>query len=391
MALPEVDVLLPVHKARRTLPYALADVLAQRGVAVRVLAVLDRPRAGEVDDGTAEWLEHAARREPRIVVLPGPGAGLAAALQLGLEAVRAPLLAHMEADDRSAPDRLARLHAALTQSPAPGPAERVLDAVVCRAAQFGARSPGMRRYLDWQNALLSHEDMARERFVEIPALHQTGLYRTAAVRACGGYLAASRDEKHAASRVAWPADIDFWMRWFEGGDEQGREAGGRVLRRVVKLPRVLYRWRQHASQQTRGGGSHSLATLRACKAHYLARHLGVSRSGATGGTGPSAEISSRASHRQRRDVAFLSTGQTLVDWEAALAAVGVRPVLAREWRPGRPLPAQALPETGVPRGPQGPLLLAAYGSPVARERLRAALAAALGRPAREPQELLFTA
>ena len=62
-------------------------------------------------------------------------------------------------------------------------ADRSLAAVTSRVAQFGARTPGMRRYLDWQNALLDHEVMAGQRFVEIPALHQTGLYRTAAVRA----------------------------------------------------------------------------------------------------------------------------------------------------------------------------------------------------------------
>jgi hypothetical protein len=321
---PRIDVLLPVLRARRTLPSALGDALGQLGVDVRVLAIVDRPADG--DDGSADWLAERARQEPRLTVLDGPGRGAGAALTEGLARSGAGLVAHMEADDRSAPDRLIRLHEALE-------ADRSLAGAVCRAGQFGARTPGMRRYLDWQNGLLTHEQMARERFVEIPALHQTGLYRREALGQAGGY----------DPRGPWPADIDFWLRWFE------HEL------RVAKLPRVLYRWRQHAGQSTRGGTSHALATLRAAKARYLAREL----------------------RRRERPVLLLSTGATLQAWREALAAEGIEPVACRHWRPGEPPPLPA----GAP-----PLVLAAYGRPGVRARLSAALAGL-----REPPELLFTA
>jgi glycosyltransferase involved in cell wall biosynthesis len=310
---PRIDVLLPVRLARRTLPSAAGDVLAQRGVDLRLLAVVDAGPDG-ADDGSRDWLEALAHRDRRVLVLEGPGRGVGAALDLGLAAVQAPLVAHMEADDRCAPDRLARLAAALD-------ADAALAGVTCRVAQFGARTPGMRRYLDWQNGLLTHEAMAAERFVEIPALHQTGLYRAAALRALGGY----------APRGDWPADIDVWLRWFE-----------HPTLRVAKLPRVLYRWRQHAAQSTRGGGTHALSRLRACKAHYLARLVGG------------------------RPLRLISTGETLRAWRAALAAAGARVAAADEWRPGR----------SVPPAPRGALSVAAYGMPGVRGRLRAALAAA---------------
>ncbi|HEX5009757.1 MAG TPA: hypothetical protein VFY71_05095, partial [Planctomycetota bacterium] len=209
-------------------------------------------------------------------------------------------------------------------------ADGELAGVTCRVAQFGARTAGMRRYLEWQNGLLTHEAMAAERFVEIPALHQTGLYRAAALRALGGY----------APRGDWPADIDVWLRWFEH-DELVAPL------RVAKLPRVLYRWRQHGAQSTRGGGTHALARLRACKAHYVARLVG--RRGAR----PAA-------------VRLLSTGATLDAWRAALTTAGVEVARAEAWSPGRPLPP----------APPGALTLAAYGMAGVRARLRAALASA---------------
>jgi glycosyltransferase involved in cell wall biosynthesis len=327
---PRLDVLLPVRLARRTLPWAVRDVLAQRDVRVRLLAVVDTGPGG-ADDGSRAWLAASARRDRRVHVLDGPGRGVGAALDLALQHVTAPLVAHMEADDRSAPDRLARQAAALEADPS-------LSGVTCRVAQSGARTPGMRRYLDWQNALTGHAAMAAERFIEIPALHQTGVYRAAALRAIGGY----------APRGAWPADIDAWLRWFE------HDAQVAPLR-LAKLPRVLYRWRQHPGQSTRGGGTHAAEALRACKLHYLARLVG------------------RQAPQPRR-VLLLSTGATLAAWHAGLPPAGIELAGAHDWRPGQP----------APRVPDGALVLGVYGMPPARARLRAAL----GAP-REPDELLF--
>ena len=344
---PRIAMLMPVRLARRTLPVALADALAQRAVELTVLAIVDDGEGGR-DDGSAEFLEQQARSDSRLKVLRGPGAGAGAALDVGLSAAAAagaPLLAHMEADDRCLQDRLARLAAALKRDP-------FLCAVTSRAGQFGAVTPGMRRYLAWQNSLLSHAELARERFVEIPALHQTGLYRVEAVQAIGGY----------APRGPWPVDIDFWLRWFE------HDALVAPLK-VAKLPRVFYRWRQHVRQATRshGGnaaaGPHGLDALRAAKAHYLARWLRGS-----------AAVSSRP-------VVLLSTGRTLHAWGAALRAEGAAVRAALEWKPGRPPPAE------VERAREdGALVVAAFGTAAVRARLRAALPRH-----REPDELLFTA
>ncbi|HZM01279.1 MAG TPA: glycosyltransferase [Planctomycetota bacterium] len=349
MERPRIALLLPVRRARRTLPAALADVLAQRDIDLTVWAIVDRDQDGQ-DDGSEEFLELQARADSRLRVLRGPGRGVGAALDVGLAAAvatGAPLLAHMEADDRCAPDRLVRLATEMWRRSAWSPArEPPVCAVTSRAGLFGTVTQGMRRYLAWQNSLLSHADLARERFVEIPALHQTGLYRVEAVRAIGGY----------APRGAWPADIDFWLRWFE------HDARVAPLR-AAKLLRVLYRWRQHARQSTRshGGvasaGPHGLDALRAAKAYYLSRWLGA------------------------RPAVLVSTGATLAAWESALRAAGVELRGVLRWRPGAPPPAECRAARG-----EDAIVLAAYGSGRVRDRLRATLTGLS-----EPDELLFTA
>ena len=177
--------------------------------------------------------------------------------------------------------------------------------------------------------------MARERFVEIPALHQTGLYRRDALVQVGGYR----------TRGPWPVDIDFWFRWFEHDLP------------VAKLPRVLYRWRQHPGQSTRRGAQAALASLRAAKVDALARLLG--RRG-----------------RRPRPVSLVSTGRTLAAWVDALRSHDVELVGSQSWTPGARPPAVA----------EGALLLAVYGMPSTRAALRAALP-----DLREPDQLLFAA
>lgn len=310
MARAEVSVLLPARNAGRYLRSAVGDLLAQEGVELEVVAVDDGS-----SDGTGEALDRMARADPRLRVLRGGAIGPARALDLALTAARHPWIGQMEADDRCARDRFAKLAAALAGNPG-------WDGVVSRAATFGFRSDGMRRYVGWQNGLVEPHDLARARFIEIPALHQTGLYRRSALARVGGFVGRSLER-------GWPLDIDFWMRWFELDLRAGR------------LPRVLYRWRQHARQSTRTSPIHEPAALRRCKAWYFAR-------------GPA----------RGRTVDLFSVGRTLAAWESELRAAGVQDLTAREWRPGAPFPGAR----------DGALRLFAYGMEPARVRVRAHLA-----------------
>lgn len=304
---PEISVLLPVRDAGRYLGRALDDVLGQQDVALEVVAVDDGST-----DASARVLRERAAADGRLRVLESGGAGAAAALAVALGAARAPLIAHMEADDRSHPERLARLRDALARHPD-------WDGVVSRARLIGAPGEGMRRYVAWQDSLRTPETMARARFVEIPALHQTGLYRRRRLETIGGY----------ASDRRWPVDIDFWMRWFEAGA------------RIGKVDRALYGWRQHRRQSTRTSPLHRLETLRACKAWYFVR--GPARGG---------------------PIDVVSVGRTLAGWCDALRSAGAGDVRAISWRTRGPLP---------PTRPDAARLFA-YGT----ARVRARVAGLLG-------------
>ncbi len=102
MAQPAVSVLMPVFDAERFLAVAIESVLAQSFTDFELLVV---------DDGSTDRSLEIARSFPdaRIRILESKrNRGQTAALNRGLAAARAALVARQDADDRSHPERLAR-------------------------------------------------------------------------------------------------------------------------------------------------------------------------------------------------------------------------------------------------------------------------------------------
>ena len=234
--MPRLDVLLPFRNAARTLDDALASVLGEPWDGV-LLAVDDGSTAGS-DAVVARW----ARLDARVVPLTSVGRGIVAALGTGLRVSRAEIVARMDADDVSAPGRLARTAEALA-------GDASLGAVACqvRAVPEGAVGEGLRRYVAWQNALLSADDHARAVFVESPLCHPATALRRAALDDVGGF----RD-------VPWAEDWDLWLRMTAAGHG------------LAKVAEVLFDWRHLPGRLTFTDPRYAPARMVEARAHYLA-------------------------------------------------------------------------------------------------------------------------
>lgn len=234
---PRVSVLLPVRDAAPTLGECLDSLGAQTLADHEVVAVDDGST-----DATRSLLADRARRDLRLRVLTTPPRGLVAALNAGLLAARAPLVARMDADDVAHPERLALQAERLLTDP-------LTDVLSCRVELLGgARNRGMRAYVDWLNTLLDHDAIVRDLFVESPLAHPSVVLRTVALRRLGGY----RD-------FAGPEDYDLWLR--------AREAG----LRFAKCPETLLAWRDPPNRLTRTDPRYASERFRALKLAALAR------------------------------------------------------------------------------------------------------------------------
>ena len=236
-----ISVLLPFRDAAATIEAALQGLVACSDPSLEVLAVDD----GSTDGG-AQRVRAWAEREPRVRLLRNVGSGLVAALQHGLSAARGALVARMDADDLSHPERLDRQRAALL-------AEPELSLVGSRVRAFaddGDVGEGLRRYVDWQNTLLTAHDHRRELFVESPLCHPSIMVRREALAAVGGY-----------QESAGPEDYELFMRLDQAGY------------RLAKLPEVLLSWRHRAGRATFSDPRYSLPRMRQAKAPFLAHRL----------------------------------------------------------------------------------------------------------------------
>jgi cellulose synthase/poly-beta-1,6-N-acetylglucosamine synthase-like glycosyltransferase len=317
---PRVSVLLPVRDAAATLGASLDSLAAQTLADHEVVAVDDGSR-----DDSGELLRARARADPRLRVLATPPRGLASALNRALAAARAPLVARMDADDRAVADRLALQAERLERDAA-------VDVLGCRVRVVGVdglSGEGMRAYVRWQNGLLDHDAMARDRFVESPLAHPSVALRRAALEGLFGWR-----------EFDGPEDYDLWLRAFAAG------------LRFAKLPEVLLDWSDSPGRLTRTDPRYAPARFLALKLDALGRGpLSGGRPAVVWGAGPVGKSWSRALRAAGHEV-------------RAFVEVDPRKIGGRL----HGAPVLAVGEAGDLRGP---LHLAAVGQPGARERIRA--------------------
>jgi cellulose synthase/poly-beta-1,6-N-acetylglucosamine synthase-like glycosyltransferase len=231
-----VSILLPAYCAQATLPAALRSIQRQTEPRWECVVVDDGS-----SDGTAGVARHFAQRDARFRVLRLPHGGLVRALNQGLEACSAPLVARMDADDLMHRERLALQAGALEGDPS-------LDAVGCHVRMFprDGLAGGMRDYERWLCSIDSTERVRAEAFVECPVAHPTLLIR-------------SRVLKQMRYReLGWPEDYDLILRLLAAGRE------------VSVLPRRLLSWRDEPGRLSRSSPVYAIDRFTACKAAFLA-------------------------------------------------------------------------------------------------------------------------
>jgi glycosyltransferase involved in cell wall biosynthesis len=125
---PDISVVLATYNRCRTLPRAIASVLAQEGATLELIIVDDASR-----DDTAAYL--ATLGDPRIrVIVCASNGGPSAARNRGLAAARADIVAFLDSDDAYRPRRLTAPLAAFA-------ADRCLAATLSSAVKHDRDRP----------------------------------------------------------------------------------------------------------------------------------------------------------------------------------------------------------------------------------------------------------
>jgi GT2 family glycosyltransferase len=267
-SMPLVSVLLPYRNAQSTLGEALESVLAERDVDFELLAIDD----GSTDAGPSIVADFAAR-DSRVRALATGGRGLVAALNHGLASARAPFLARMDGDDVTLPGRFAAQLASMERDAKLGAVGTLVEGFPSQAV-----GEGLRRYIEWQNAIVTPEEHAREIYVESPLCHPSVMLRRAAIVQLGGY----RD-------IGWPEDYDLWLRLHAAGWH------------LAKVPALHLRWRHREGRATFADPRYAIERFMEAKAGPLAAHVArLGRPMIVWGAGPTGKRLARALERHGR-------------------------------------------------------------------------------------------
>ncbi len=301
--MPAISVLLPVRDARPWLAASLRSLWRQTVADFEVIAVDDGS-----SDGSGEALEFAAQREARLRVVHTPPRGLPLALNEALRHARSPLIARHDADDLSHRTRFALQRDTLGRR-----ADVAVVGSRIRLFPTAGAGAGMRRWAGWHNALLTHADMRRERFIDSPLAHGTALIRRAWLERVGGW-----------AERGWAEDLDLWLRLFEAGAT------------FAKRPEALYAWRQHPRSATRRDPRYTRERFDALKLDALERSLLATRARLTVvGVGDSLarHVAAFAARRRVRAVhAGRPHARALCELEPPAVLVFGSPVARRRWR-----------------------------------------------------------
>jgi glycosyltransferase involved in cell wall biosynthesis len=244
MPTPLVSILLPVYNGALTLDAALDSVAAQTVQDFEIVVVDDGST-----DATPDVLSR--RHDPRLRVLTTPHVGLLEALNLGLSACLGRYIARLDADDICRPQRLERQLSVMEQDPGVAVCGTQVEAFPTTDV-----AEGFQIYVDWQNGLLTDEQIRREIFIESPIAHPSAMMRREELVQMGAY-----------QERGWAEDYDLWLRYHAAG------------RRFAKIAEPLVRWREHGNRATRTDSRYSIENFLRAKSHYLSLGPLASRTG----------------------------------------------------------------------------------------------------------------
>lgn len=237
-AAPLVSIVMPCHNAAETLEDCLATIAQQSLTNFELIAIDDGS-----NDNTLAILKATAQQDPRLRILKPGRIGLVAALNQGIAAAQASVIARMDADDLMHLDRLLLQHQYLAD-------HLEVDLISCQVKLFPEAliQAGNREYVRWQNTCLTPKEIGDRIYIESPLPHPSIMIRSRILRDIGGYRSG-----------LFPEDYDLWLRLHQAG------------KAMAKLPQVLLSWRESCDRTSRTDPRYDRPAFNQLRAQYLSQ------------------------------------------------------------------------------------------------------------------------
>jgi len=234
--IPQVSVILPFFNAEKTLIAAAKSILNQSFQEFELLLIDNNS-----SDKSFSIAETLATSDSRIRLIEEQKQGVAHAMNCGLKNARGKFLARMDADDISMHDRLEKQMQFLNDNP-----EIDFLGSNVKYIPHNKNTAGFERFVNWANSFHSPKQIELNRFVEIPIINPTILFKRELF------------EKHGACFDGnFPEDYEMQLRYLEAGVK------------MAQLKEPLLEWHDYSTRLTRTDERYSTEAFFRVKAKYF--------------------------------------------------------------------------------------------------------------------------
>ena len=236
----KVSVLMPVKNAEKTLPECIQSIFEQSFKDFEMVLVDDQSQ-----DSSFDLMQSYQEKDRRIKLYKSPGNGIVDALNFGLKKCHGDWVARMDSDDIMHTERLQKQIQFSQRHPS-------LKLIASQVEIFpkSQETIGMKKYLEWQNAVLIPQDFEKEIFFEAPLAHPSAFFHRKTIMDLGSYR-----------KGDFPEDYELWLRLQQKGVK------------MAKLPEVLLYWRERPQRLSRTNPRYNEKAFDRIRAKYLASFL----------------------------------------------------------------------------------------------------------------------
>ena len=233
---PKISVILPFYNAQNTLEAAAKSILGQTFNDFELLLIDNNST-----DSSLGIAAKIADNDARVRLLSEKKQGVAHAMNCGLANAQGKFIARMDADDIAYPERLEKQNNFLEKNP-----EIQFVGSAVKYIPHQKNTTGFKRFVEWANSFHNTDEISARRFVEIPVINPTIMFRRALFEKYGGCIDGDL-----------PEDYEMQLRYLDAGVK------------MAKLPEPLLEWHDYSTRLTRTDERYSTEAFFKTKATYF--------------------------------------------------------------------------------------------------------------------------
>ncbi len=237
---PKISIILPFYNAEETLYRALLSIKNQTFISFECIMVDNNS-----DDASVDIAKEFAKLDQRFILSSEGQQGVVYASNKGSKLAKGKYIARMDADDECFAERLKLQYNFMESNTDYGAVGGLVQYIAHKQG-----TDGFAAFVQWANSLITYEQIYNKRFMELPIINPSAMWRKSVAQQYGMYEAGD-----------FPEDYQMWLRWLNAGVKIGK-----VKQNVIK-------WYDSEKRLSRSNELYNIESFYKAKSPFLNEYL----------------------------------------------------------------------------------------------------------------------